>query len=74
MPLGDEGWRRVALKSSRWDTDDCLGDAPDTGDGLRRPLPRIPLFVLDRWETAARGFEGDLTLGLHAGETIASGL
>jgi hypothetical protein len=74
MPLGDEGWQRIAVPAPVWDRSDLLADTDDVEPvaGLRRPLSRIPAYILDRSQRAQRGFEGDLLLGWQAGDTIAA--
>jgi hypothetical protein len=73
MPLRDEGWSRVPIAEPHWDTDTLLGDAGG-GDGLKRPVSRVPAYVLDRWPGAELGFEADLLLGWKSGDAIASNL
>lgn len=76
MPLGDEDWQRVVVAAPLWDRNDLLTDPSDTdpGAGLRRPLSRVPIYILDRSQSAQRGFEGDLLLGWQAGDAIATEL
>jgi hypothetical protein len=76
MPLGDEGWQRIAVSGPLWDRSDLLTDPVDdaTSPGLRRPLSRVPAYILDRSQSAQRGFEGDLLLGWQAGDAIATEL
>ena len=78
LPLGIEGWTRVASPEPRWDRDELLGDPRDAGGwphGISlRPIARAPAYVLDRWKLAALGTEGDLLLGWRAGDAIASDL
>lgn len=76
MPLGDEGWQRVAVSAPLWDRSDLLTDPSDDdpNSGLRRPLSRVPAYILDRSQSAQRGFEGDLLLGWQAGDAIAKEL
>jgi hypothetical protein len=78
LPLGREGWVRVASQLPTWDRDEFLADPHGerswpVGVSLR-PISRTPAYVLDRWEIAALGFEGDLLLGWRAGDAIASDL
>jgi len=78
LPLGREGWVRVASQRPIWDRDEFLADLPGerswpVGVSLR-PISRTPAYVLDRWKLAALGFEGDLLLGWRAGDAIASDL
>ncbi|MFP8881977.1 MAG: hypothetical protein VCE43_22155 [Myxococcota bacterium] len=78
MPLGDEGWLRIAVPVPLWDRSDLLSDPSETDSepipGLRRPLSRVPAYILDRSQSARRGFEGDLLLGWQAGDAIATEL
>jgi hypothetical protein len=78
MPLGQEGWVRVTGPQPRWDRDGLLSDPSGTGSGRiesrLRPAPRVAAYVLDRTRTGALGFEGDLLLGWHAGDTVAADL
>jgi hypothetical protein len=76
MPLRREGWERVTAPQPRWDRDGLLSDPPGTGsrrvENRLRPAPRTAAYVLDRTRTGALGFEGDLLLGWHAGDTVAA--
>jgi hypothetical protein len=76
MPLGREGWERVTGPQPRWDRDGLLSDPPGSGsrrfESQLRPAPRTAAYVLDRTRTGALGFEGDLLLGWHAGDTVAA--
>jgi hypothetical protein len=76
MPLGDEGWQRIAVSAPLWDRSDLLADPVDDAPspGLRRPLSRVPAYILDRSQSAQHGFEGDLLLGWQAGDAIATEL
>ncbi len=76
MPLGDEGWQRIAVPAPLWDRWDLLTDSCDSDPilGLQRPLSRVPAYILDRSQAAQRGFEGDLLLGWQAGDAIATEL
>jgi len=78
FPLGREGWVRVDPQAPTWDRDEFLADPRGGGSGSAgvslRPLSRTPAYVLDRWEYGALGFEGDLLLGWHAGDAVASDL
>jgi hypothetical protein len=78
LPLGREGWARVASQPPRWDRDEFLADPQSESHrapGVAfRPISRTPAYVLDRWKLAALGFEGDLLLGWRAGDAIASDL
>lgn len=78
MPLGDEGWTRVAIPTPVWDRSDLLTDAAEKHSGpipgLHRPLSRVPAYILDRTQNARLGFEGDLMLGWQAGDAIGSEL
>lgn len=78
LPLGDEGWLRIAVPAPLWDRSDLLTDPSDTDSdpipGLRRPLSRVPAYILDRSQSAQHGFEGDLLLGWQAGDAIAAKL
>jgi hypothetical protein len=78
LPLGREGWVRVASQEPLWDRDEFLADHHGEGGwpaGVPlRPISRAPAYVLDRWRLGALGFEGDLLLGWRAGDAIASDL
>jgi len=78
LPLGREGWVRVASQAPLWDRDEFLADPHGEGSwpaGVPlRPISRAPAYVLDRWKLGALGFEGDLLLGWRAGDAIASDL
>jgi hypothetical protein len=78
LPLGREGWARVAARHPTWDRDEFLADPRGEGGGSTgsplRPISRTPAYVLNRWKLAALGFEGDLLLGWRAGDAIASDL
>jgi hypothetical protein len=78
LPLGKEGWVRVASQEPLWDRDEFLADPRGEGSWPAevplRPTSRTPAYVLDRWKLGALGFEGDLLLGWRAGDTIASDL
>jgi hypothetical protein len=78
LPLGTEGWARVAAREPLWDRDEFLADPHGAGRwpaGVPlRPVSRTPAYVLDRWKLGALGFEGDLLLGWRAGDAIASDL
>jgi hypothetical protein len=78
LPLGQEGWVRVKLPEARWDRDELLSDPPETRSGSAeaslRPISRLPAYVLDRAQSGALGFEGDLLLGWRAGDAIAAEL
>lgn len=78
LPLGREGWVRVASQAPLWDRDEFLADPHDEGGRPAgtplRPTSRTPAYVLDRWKLGALGFEGDLLLGWRAGDAIASDL
>jgi len=78
LPLGREGWVRVASQLPTWDRDEFLADPRGERNGSAgiplRPISRTPAYVLDRWKLAALGFEGDLLLGWRAGDAIASDL
>jgi hypothetical protein len=78
LPLGQEGWVRVKLPEVRWDRDELLSDPPETRSGPAeaslRPISRLPAYVLDRAQSGALGFEGDLLLGWRAGDAIAAEL
>jgi len=78
LPLGREGWVRVKSQPPLWDRDEFLADPHVEGNwpaGIPlRPIPRTPVYVLDRWKLAGLGFEGDLLLGWRAGDAIASDL
>ncbi len=76
MPLRREGWARVTEPQPRWDRDGLLSDPPGAGnrriETRLRPAPRSAAYVLDRTRTGALGFEGDLLLGWHVGDTVAA--
>ncbi|MBW2578421.1 MAG: hypothetical protein JRE38_10180 [Deltaproteobacteria bacterium] len=78
LPLGREGWVRVASQPPLWDRDEFLADPRSEGSrpaGVPlKPISRTPAYVLDRWKLAAQGFDGDLLLGWRAGDAIASDL
>jgi hypothetical protein len=78
LPLGREGWVRVACQAPLWDRDEFLADPHGEGSWPAgtplRPTSRTPAYVLDRWKLGALGFEGDLLLGWRAGDAIASDL
>jgi hypothetical protein len=78
LPLGREGWVRVASQEPLWDRDEFLADPHGEGGwpaGVPlRPISRAPAYVLDRWKLGALGFEGDLLLGWRAGDAIAADL
>ncbi len=78
LPLGREGWVRVASQPPLWDRDEFLADPRGEGGWSAgaplRPISRTPAYVLNRWKLAALGFEGDLLLGWRAGDAIASDL
>jgi hypothetical protein len=78
LPLGREGWVRIASQAPRWDHDELLADADCAGSwpagAPLRPISRAPAYVLDRRKVGALGFEGDLLLGWRAGDAIASDL
>jgi hypothetical protein len=78
LPLGREGWVRVASQAPLWDRDEFLADPRSEGGWLAgvslRPISRAPAYVLDRWRLGGLGFEGDLLLGWRAGDAIASDL
>jgi hypothetical protein len=78
LPLGREGWVRVASQTPLWDRDEFLADPHGEGSWPAgtplRPTSRTPAYVLDRWKLGALGFEGDLLLGWRAGDAIASDL
>jgi hypothetical protein len=78
LPLGREGWMRVASQAPRWDRDEFLADPRGArgraAGAALRPIARTPAYVLDRSRLAALGFDGDLLLGWRAGDSIASDL
>jgi hypothetical protein len=78
MPLGREGWRRVADPQPCWDRDGLLADPPGENswpsDLPLRSSSRMPAYQLDRWRVGALGFEGDLLLGWRAGDAVAASL
>ncbi len=78
IPFSEDKLDPQRLPAAIWDTDHLLRD-PEPGSGWPgeteiRLGGRPPVYQLDRAGMAGLGFEGDLLLGLRAGEAIANEL
>ncbi len=78
LPFHEGRYERRKIDRPRWDCDDWLED-PVRGSGWPgemdlRLSAKPPIFSLDRSWVGGLGSEGDLLLGLRAGETLASEL
>jgi hypothetical protein len=74
IPFSENRLARAPVATPKWDDDTLLGDpAPGTGWPAEVPIDLSsspPIFALRRESTAALGVEGDLLLGLRAGEAL----
>ena len=74
MPFHNGKIQKVPIVRPRWDTDDLLED-PDhgtywPGEFDLRVSGKLPIYQLDRTWIAGLGLEGDLLLGLRAGDAL----
>jgi len=74
MPYGRDSVEEIEVKVPRWDDDHLLEDplrgACWPGEIDLRASPKLPVYLLDRAFVGALGLEGDLLLGLRAGEAL----
>ena len=74
MPFHADQVERIAVKQPRWDDDNWLEDPPHgacwPGELDLRVSTKLPIFMLDRSWVGGLGLEGDLLLGLRAGEIL----
>jgi len=74
MPFHNDQIERIPVKQPIWDDDHWLEDAPHgacwPGEIDLRVSTKLPIFMLDRSWVAGLGLEGDLLLGLRAGELL----
>jgi hypothetical protein len=74
MPFHEDQVERVAIKQPRWDDDNCLEDPAHgacwPGELDLRVNAKLPIYMLDRSWVGGLGLEGDLLLGLRAGEIL----
>jgi len=78
MPFHGEQVERIPVKIPRWDDDHWLEDPQGSacwpGEMDLRLSAKLPVFQLDRAWVAGLGLEGDLLLGLRAGEQLHKAL
>jgi hypothetical protein len=78
MPFHNDQIERIPVKQPLWDDDHWLEDSPHgarwPGEIDLRVSTKQPVFMLDRSWVAGLGLEGDLLLGLRAGELLAKKL
>jgi hypothetical protein len=69
-PFCGEALERRPPSGARWDRDDLLPEraGSDALPTAQRVSSRPPVLALDRDATAAHGYEGELLLGLRAGD------
>jgi hypothetical protein len=74
MPFHADQIERIAIKRPLWDDDNWLEDpvhgACWPGELDLRVSTKLPIYMLDRSWVAGLGLEGDLLLGLRAGELL----
>ncbi|MCP4038822.1 MAG: hypothetical protein GY733_17910, partial [bacterium] len=74
LPFHADQVERVVIKQPRWDDDHWLEDPSNgacwPGELDLRVSAKLPVYMLDRSWVAGLGFEGDLLLGLRAGEAL----
>jgi hypothetical protein len=74
VPFHTDQVERIPVKQPRWDDDHWLEDPPHgacwPGELDLRVSAKLPIYMLDRSWVAGLGFEGDLLLGLRAGEIL----
>ena len=74
MPFHGDQIERIPVKQPLWDDDHWLEDSPHgacwPGEVNLRVTSKLPVFMLDRSWVAGLGLEGDLLLGLRAGEIL----
>jgi hypothetical protein len=74
MPFHNDQVERVPVKQPMWDDDHWLEDSPHgacwPGELDLRVNTKQPVYMLDRSWVAGLGLEGDLLLGLRAGEIL----
>ncbi|MBW2387335.1 MAG: hypothetical protein JRG89_02765 [Deltaproteobacteria bacterium] len=74
MPFHEDQVERIAIKQPRWDDDNCLEDPAHgacwPGELDLRATAKLPIYMLDRSWVGGLGLEGDLLLGLRAGEIL----
>lgn len=74
VPFHADQVERIPVKQPRWDDDHWLEDPPHgacwPGELDLRVSAKLPIYMLDRSWVAGLGFEGDLLLGLRAGEIL----
>jgi hypothetical protein len=78
LPFSEGKVQRRPLERPSWDTEDWLED-PDSGacwpgEMDLRLNGKPPVYLLDRSWVAGLGLEGDLLLGLRAGQALAEEL
>ena len=77
LPFSEEGLVALPRQEPVWDSDALLCDPSDGGwprDPSWRLSARPPIHKLDRATVGGLGFEGDLLLGMRAGDAIAEEL
>jgi hypothetical protein len=78
MPFHGDRFQRVAITRPRWDSEDLLEDPTNgacwPGEVDLRATAKLPVYLLDRSWVAGLGLEGDLLLGLKAGEALQAEL
>jgi hypothetical protein len=69
-PFCGESLERRPASGARWDRDDLLPEraSTETLPSAQRVSGRPPVLVLDRDAAVAHGYEGELLLGLRAGD------
>ncbi|MCP4038501.1 MAG: hypothetical protein GY733_16290 [bacterium] len=74
MPFHKDQVERIPVKIPRWDDDHLLEDPPGgaswPGEMDLRVSAKLPIYLLDRAQVGGLGVEGDLLLGLRAGEAL----
>ena len=78
MPFHGGRFKRMPIKRPVWDCDDRLEDPVNgacwPGEFDLRVSTKLPIYLLDRSWVAGLGLEGDLLLGLKAGEALRAEL
>ncbi|HIG69459.1 MAG TPA: hypothetical protein EYQ46_05500 [Myxococcales bacterium] len=78
MPFHGDDVERIPIKTPVWDDDHLLEDPANNacwpGELDLRADSKLPIYMLDRSWVAGLGFEGDMLLGLRAGELLQKDL
>ncbi len=78
MPFHGGRFQRIEVEKPKWDSVDLLEDPTNSacwpGEIDLRANTKLPVHLLDRSCVAGLGLEGDLLLGLRAGEALQAEL